>query len=257
MTENIEVHALTHPGALRPENEDTIAVGGWIAANALDKPKRFDWLADNPLLAVVADGMGGHAGGALASRTAVQHLQSRAEEIGSAEAARRALVSANAALYDMMSGGDAPGGMGTTVALLALTPALAVAANVGDSKIYRFDRADLVQLSTDDTPGPKLPNGRTAQITTPMMTQSLGGQKQFTGIEPHAGEEAPAPGSQYLLCSDGLSDLVGPDAIQARLAAQDGGAAVEALFRDAMAAGGRDNISIVLLRLPPGGAAGP
>ncbi len=261
MVEKLVVHALTHPGALRPANEDTIAVGDWTAANTLKQPKRFEFTVnqatDEPLLVAVADGMGGHGGGDVASYSAVAQVQRHLPNLSSAAGMARALESANAALYDMMREGEGPPGMGTTIAALALTPGGVVVGNVGDSRIYRFDGDSLVQLSTDDTPGPKLADGRTALHTSPIITQSLGGHPDFAGIEPHVAEEPPAPGVRYLLCSDGLTDLVGPEAILARLNVRDDAESVSALFSDAMAAGGRDNISIVLVRLLESGAAGP
>lgn len=257
MVEKVVVHALTHPGALRPGNEDSIAVGDWVSANTLERPKRFDRTVGDILLLTLADGMGGHGGGDIASHAAVTQMQRRLPELASAAGMAQALEAANAALYEMMRRGEGPRAMGTTIAALALTPETVVSGNVGDSRIYRFDGESLVQLSTDDTPGPKLPDGRTAQMTSPIITQSLGGQPDFAGITPHVEEEPPRSGVRYLLCSDGLTDLPGPDAIRTRLAAHEDDKAVEALFSEAMAQGGRDNISIILVRLLESGALWP
>jgi PPM family protein phosphatase len=116
--------------------------------------------------------------------------------------------------------------------------------NVGDSRVYGLGRGRLEQLSTDDTPGTKRADGRTAVHRSNLITQTLGG---FTPepIEPHLLPQA--PGAGWLICSDGLSDLVEEDEMAA-LIGDDDVASVSALFEAAMARGGRDNVSIVLLR---------
>jgi serine/threonine protein phosphatase PrpC len=138
-------------------------------------------------------------------------------------------------------------GMGTTVAGVSVRPSGLIVFNVGDSRVYRVEDGDLVQLSTDDTPGPKLADGRTAMVTTSQITQCLGGYDEM-GIVPHVLAEPMAEARRYLICSDGLSDLLAREAIEARLQADDR-ATVKALFDAAMDLGGRDNISIILLDL--------
>jgi len=246
----LTVHALTHRGAVRSGNEDTVAVGDWICANELSRPKAFTLALTQPLVAVVADGMGGHAAGEVASHTATAHVVAHGREVTTVADAERLLHEANRAVYDAMARGDGAPGMGTTLVGLVARPEVVVVFNLGDSRAYRHDaQAGLVQLSTDDTPGPKLADGRTAAVTTPMVTQSLGGQMAFEPVTPHAVAEALVPGRAYLLCSDGLSDLVGAERIAERLGAADDAAAVEGLFHDAMDAGGKDNISLLLVRV--------
>ena len=139
-------------------------------------------------------------------------------------------------------------GMGTTVAGVVVAPAGSLVFNVGDSRVYRIEDTALVQLSTDDTPGPKLADGRTAAITSHLITQSLGGVYEEAPIAPHLLAVPPAARERYLLCSDGLSDLLSRDEIEAELA-DDDRTSVAALFEAAMARGGRDNISILMLDL--------
>jgi protein phosphatase len=141
-------------------------------------------------------------------------------------------------------------GMGTTVAGLHVAPSGLAVFNVGDSRVYRIKPAGLVQLSTDDTPGPKLADGRTAAHTTALLTQSLGGWHEPDGIAPHVLAEPVERGGRYLICSDGLSDLLDPEAIAAHIG-DDDAVSISALFDAAMAAGGGDNVSIVLVRVRP------
>jgi serine/threonine protein phosphatase PrpC len=131
-----------------------------------------------------------------------------------------------------------------------------VAFNVGDSRIYRIGPTGLVQLSTDDRPGPKLPGGRTAMYQMSMLTQVLGGHPPEERIAPHVLSEPLADGARYLICSDGLSDLLEPAEIAALLDGH-GVASATALFEAAMARGGDDNISLLLVRVGCGARADP
>lgn len=248
------VHAVIHRGAVRPGNEDSLAIGDWIAANDLERPKRVALDLTAPRAVVVADGMGGHAGGDVASRLAVQYVQAGAAEVAGPEQAAALLHRANRRVYEAMQDGTGAPGMGTTLAAVVLHADRAVQFNVGDSRIYRMHPGgDLVQLSVDDTPGPKLADGRTAAETTPIVSQALGGQAAYTPVEPHAEADTPRDGTRYLLCTDGLTDLLSAGEIGEILARADGDEAdyrtVDRLFQAAMDRGGRDNIAIALVRL--------
>jgi PPM family protein phosphatase len=240
--------AFTHTGAVRTRNEDTVAVDDWVMSQSMDQPMTMQRIVQAPVVCLVADGLGGHAGGDVASRFVAECLAGRAAEAGDAAALADLLRAVDQALLAAMRERPALEGMGTTVAGLHVAPSGLAVFNVGDSRVYRIEPAGLVQLSTDDTPGPKLADGRTAAHTTALLTQSLGGWHDPNGIRPHVLTE-PAPG-RYLICSDGLSDLVDPEAIAAHIG-DDDVASVTALFEAAMAAGGGDNISIVLARVWP------
>jgi PPM family protein phosphatase len=240
--------AFTHVGAVRTRNEDTIAVDDWVMSQSMDQPMTLQRIIDRPIVCLVADGLGGHAGGDVASRFIAGCLAERAAEAVDAAALENLLCAVDRALFAMMRERPALHGMGTTVAGLHVAPAGLAVFNVGDSRVYRIERTGLTQLSTDDTPGPKLADGRTAAYTTALLTQSLGGWHDPDGIAPHVLSE-PAAG-RWLICSDGLTDLLAPDTIATHIE-DDDAASVTALFAAAMAAGGDDNISIVLARLRP------
>ena len=163
-----------------------------------------------PLIAVVADGMGGHAAGEVASRMAVERLARDAHRAVDEAGLTELLLDANAELFAAMHRQPACRGMGTTVAGIAVGPERVIAFNVGDSRVYRIDGEGLEQLSTDDTPGPKLADGRTAAMTSNLITQTLGGDYDEAEITPHLLSLPPAARERYLLCSDGLSDLLTP-----------------------------------------------
>jgi serine/threonine protein phosphatase PrpC len=240
--------AFTHVGAVRARNEDTIAVDDWLMSESMDAPLILQRIVLTPLVCLVADGLGGHAGGDVASQFVAEHLSARATAVTDAASLEGLLRAVDAALFDAMGKRPALDGMGSTVAGLHVAPSGLTVFNVGDSRVYRVEPAGLVQLSTDDTPGPKLADGRTAEYTMAVLTQSLGGWREPGGITPHLLSE-PAPG-RWLICSDGLTDLLEPAAIAAHIG-EDDAAAITALFDAAMAAGGHDNISIVLVRLRP------
>jgi len=245
---HLRATAFTHQGAVRAANEDCIAIGDWVTSEPMAAPLVLERATGAPLIAVVADGMGGHAAGEVASRIAAERLAALASRVGDEAGLANLLRDVNAELFEAMREQPRLRGMGTTVAGVSIAPAGTLVFNVGDSRVYRIAEGALEQLSTDDTPGPKLADGRTAAMTSHLITQSLGGAYEEVGIEPHLLSAPLAPRERYLLCSDGLSDLLTRDEIEAELAA-DNQSSVQALFEAAMARGGRDNISIIMLDL--------
>jgi serine/threonine protein phosphatase PrpC len=246
--------AFTHQGAVRASNEDTIAVGDWITNDPMAGPVVLEHTVTAPLICLVADGMGGHAAGEVASRIVAEHLARRAAQATDEAAIGRLLHGANDALFALMEERPAWYGMGTTVAGVAVAPTGVIVFNVGDSRVYRIEAGALVQLSTDDTLGPKLPDGRTAVYTSSIISQVLGGygpDQPWERIVAHVLSEPLVDGARCLICSDGLTDLLDPAAIEELLKGEDQASAA-ALFEAAMARGGDDNISLILLRLHQG-----
>lgn len=244
----------THQGAIRPGNEDTIAIGDWLESAPMDEPRVLERALDGPVVALVADGMGGHAAGDVSSRAAAEYLINQAARATDAAAVADLVREAHAEQFALMRERPALTGMGTTVAGIAIAPGGVIAFNVGDSRVYRVKDEGLVQLSTDDTPGPKLADGRTAATTTPIITQTLGGAGSLSPIDPHVLHEPLDEAARYLICSDGLTDLLEVDEIEAELE-EDDRASVRSLFEAAMARGGSDNVSVVLVRLQRGRTA--
>jgi len=229
------VTAFTHRGRLRPQNEDTIVVGDWVSVVDMAGPEQSRHDLSAPLVCAVADGMGGHNAGEVASRYAARRLAAEPEHLLDARAAAGTLQAIDTELYSAMAADDDLLGMGTTVVGLVLAPRL-VWFNVGDSRLYDFANGTLGQLSIDDSPpGPR----------SGLITQSLGGSVARTGILPHVGELDLAPGASFLLCSDGLTDMLDQETIADCLRLPDFDAVTE-LFDRAMRAGGADNISIVI-----------
>lgn len=252
MTRPVHLKAtlFTHQGAVREDNEDCVAVGDQVISRPMAAPVVLEREVDGPVMCLVADGMGGHAAGEVASREAAERLLEGAGRAVEELALGALLLATNARLFERMRAEPALDGMGTTVAGVVVLPAANLVFNVGDSRVYRVDAAGLEQLSTDDTPGPKLADGRTAAHASHLITQTLGGHCHDE-IVPHVLREPQEGSRRYLICSDGVSDLLSLLEIEALLG-DDAGGPVVALFEAAMARGGRDNISLVLLDLTPG-----
>ncbi|MFE5186196.1 PP2C family protein-serine/threonine phosphatase [Streptomyces sp. NPDC056628] len=241
----VAVSALSHPGLLRERNEDSLAVGPWtLCATVTESPQTLVFPLGTPVVVAVADGLGGHPGGDLASSLVVRRIAMLGPALGTEAAVRDALNACNRAVYQA-AGGDEPTeltGMGTTVAGVVVREDSVLVFNVGDSQVLAADGDGLRQVSVDDNP--PHPPGR----TTSVVTQCLGGSPTFREIHPHISTEPLAAGTRYVVCSDGLTDPVPPDTVAAILREHDDGRAAFELWRAAIEAGGPDNITVAVLR---------
>lgn len=239
----VRVTAMTHRGAVRPGNEDSLVVGALTVTGAdMAAPAVIELPLSAPLVIAVADGMGGHAAGEIASAHVATGLSRAA--LGDAAAITSVLRHLDTQLRDRARSEPGLASMGTTVAGVALGAACGFWFGVGDSRVYREEAGFLSLLSTDD----RAPGGA--------LSQCLGG----TGgsAEPAVEVIEGQCHRRLLLCSDGLSDLVGIEAMEALLAKPGGSVrAVKALWVAAMNASGRDNISIVLVEVPTDGPSVP
>ena len=209
----------------------------------------------------VADGLGGHQGGEVASAAAVEPLAALdgrgfADPAEAAEALAGAIAEANSAILDRAAGDPGLWGMGTTVTAAAVTTGDQLQlAHVGDSRAYLLRDGTLDQVTTDHTVvGELVRRGR----LTPAQAAIHPERSILTravGLDPRVPVDTPdplelQPGDQVLLCSDGLTEAVPDTRIAELLAAGgDGDAACRSLIDAANAAGGPDNITVVLLRV--------
>ena len=237
--------AATHPGKVRVDNEDAFVA--------------------EPMVFAVADGMGGHQAGEVASAIAADTMRDRlsggAASVGVVIAA---VVEANAAIFQGAHTNPGQRGMGTTLtALAALTsptgPTRLVLANVGDSRTYLYRGGRLRRATVDHSYVQELVN--TGHITEyearshprrNIVTRALGIEptvKVDTWVVPLA------LGDRFVLCSDGLVDEVADDEIAQLLSANaQPQAAAEALVAAANANGGRDNVTVVVVDVLDGEA---
>jgi PPM family protein phosphatase len=229
--------AATDTGQVRDLNEDAVYV--------------------DSALAVVADGMGGHAAGEVAATLAIETIRERFAADSTVDGLNRAIEEANRAVLDDARANPERWGMGTTVIAVGLThddsgvvfPTLF---NVGDSRVYQLRDGALRQLSEDHsvaeewvrmgrlTPEEALTHPRRHQLT-----RALGIEGE---LEIDVRSVAAMPGDRLLLCSDGLSNELSPELL-AQLACADEPLeqVVENLVAAARDAGGHDNISAIVV----------
>jgi serine/threonine protein phosphatase PrpC len=244
---------LTHNGGQRSSNEDAVVVGSSTFTSVSSSrphtvlvPAR----AHEPVVVAVADGLGGHQAGEVAAARVVHQL---AREGGSAR--MKSPEDVSAVLRTLSEELAADGrqhpeqqDMGTTVVGLLVSLEQIVWFNVGDSRAYVLSGGYLGQMSVDDTPAAIFAEAGESPEPTSVVTQSIGPSSPMPSA--HTGVEIFSAENAYLLCSDGLSDLLKADEIECILAdyANKDQTAVKALWAAAMNAGGRDNITIVLIR---------
>lgn len=247
-----EFCSVTDQGRTRGNNEDAVRV-----------------LPDLGL-AILADGMGGYNAGEVASGMATSHIGdelgrwlAEAGRLASVRELRRALelcvANANHAVFEAAQSHLQYAGMGTTLVVGIFHPQRLLVGHIGDSRAYRLREGELVQISRDHS---LMQEQLDAGLITPAEAAVSGQRNLVTralGVEPsvqlEVNEHAVQAGDCYLLCSDGLSDMV-DDATIADLLQSDTPLAerAQALVAQANANGGRDNISVVLAQAGAGGA---
>jgi serine/threonine protein phosphatase PrpC len=239
----------TDVGCVRETNEDSISVVR----------------AEGALLAVVADGMGGHASGEVASRIAVDAIARgfASDATDPRQSLVRAVQDANRAIYDAAASDAALDGMGTTCTAVLVRDGLAYCAHVGDSRLYLVRDGELFLMTEDHSAVNELVRRREISREDArghpdrnVIIRALGSRRE---IDVAAWPQAFSvrDGDRFLLCSDGLYDLVSEAQLlesAATAAPQDG---CERLVAAARARGGHDNISVAIVALESAPAAEP
>jgi len=232
--------AATHTGLVRLRNEDSYGFAGLSDAVAngevISRTVRKEGC-----LVVVADGLGGHPYGHVASRIAVRSLLDSAP--GSSSELIQGVHAANRHVVEGMFEDSRLMGMGTTIAaVLFLQEGISVV-NVGDSSVFEFAAGRLEKLSTDDIPND---SGGSLGMPTAIVTQTLGGGRTLTAVTPHLFEDRLTGRRQFLVCSDGLTNFVHREEIVTILRGASGVDAVHALIDRTLEAGAPDNVTIVI-----------
>jgi protein phosphatase len=250
------ITGLTDPGRMREQNEDSIA------------------MTPEAGLVVVADGMGGHRAGEVASRLAVEAIQRHIVDTlteaetggnGSIEVAlvRDAIQRANQAIYAHARENPEYAGMGSTVVVTLFYGDKLCVGHVGDSRLYRFRDTILEQITEDHSVVQELVNRGlvTAEearqsISKNLVTRALGVDPD---VEADISEHDVYDDDVYLLCSDGLNDVLADGDIEMMLTEH--GRNIEITARQmvdtANERGGPDNISVILVRAHRGFARNP
>lgn len=252
LSSKIELVNVSDTGQKRPHNEDS----------AITDPVTG--------LAVVADGMGGYKAGEVASAIAAKaildtvrgDIQAARNHPGDPESelslegtlVRDSIVAANRHIFK--TAGEVPQcqGMGTTVVVVLFYNNRVTVAHVGDSRVYRLRNDDLAQITNDHSLVQELidrgfftPEEAEANTPKNLVTRALGIDET---VEVDVTEEAAQTGDIYLLCSDGLNDMVDDEEIRLTLSKYSANLveAAHELVRLANESGGKDNISVVLAR---------
>jgi PPM family protein phosphatase len=208
-----------------------------------------------PHLLVVADGMGGHAGGDVASSLAVGTLADLdGEALGSTDAQTRLaerLRTTNTTLQERVRDEPDLAGMGTTVTALLRAGSRLILAHIGDSRAYLLRGGELVKVTTDHTYVQSLVDaGRISEEEAENHPQRNVVMRVLTGEhgdEPDLSVREGRPGDRWLLCSDGLSGFVSHDTLHDTLAAGDDPATTaENLVRLALRSGAPDNVTVIV-----------
>lgn len=235
--------AVSHVGKIRSNNQDS----GYAGAH----------------LFVVADGMGGHAGGDVASALAVKHVTSVDRTFSSASEAEvalhGALIAANTVLAETVFDHSELTGMGTTVSGFVLVGSELAIAHIGDSRIYRFRAGQLTQITSDHTFVQRLVDSGRITVEEAavhprrsVLMRVLGDVDAIPEIDTMI--ERGEPGDRWMLCSDGLSSYVAEDRIVAALALdEDAEAVADRLIKESLDHGAPDNVTVVVVDIDGSG----
>ena len=233
IAEKITIASLSDTGKQRPHNEDSILCDGDTG------------------VVILADGLGGHNAGEVASAMAVaitheqileglnnigaNHLDKNTGLTAVSRVVKQAVTRANSDIYDRAQKHIECLGMGTTIVVCVFHDRLVTAAHVGDSRLYRKRGKNFTQLTKD-------------HFTWGWLDRAVGVEEN---VLVDVMEEAARPNDVYLLCSDGLTDMVEDEEIHSTLTVHntDPTQTTRELVRKANENGGKDNISVILVKV--------
>lgn len=237
--------ASSHVGLLRTGNEDSGYSG--------------------PRLLAVADGMGGHAAGEVASAVTIARIAALDEDAPGGDllaALSEAATEANGTLREMVAANTSLNGMGTTLTALLFSEARIGVLHIGDSRCYLLRDGELTQITRDDTlvqslidEGRITPEEANTHPQRSLITRALDGR---TDVDFDLSVREARAGDRYLLCTDGLTGPVGRLAtLHEALSADTPGDAVQRLVELALRGGGPDNVTVVVADVLEGAQADP
>ncbi len=236
--------AMTDIGRRRKVNQDYVY--------ASDRP-----VGNLPNLYIVADGMGGHKAGELASSYAVQKMVEGADRCLDTKPAlifQKSVMYANYKLFEKSMEKEEYQGMGTTLVALTVSGGEAVAVNIGDSRLYEISRMGIRQISQDHSLVAELvrrgelnPRDARTHPDKNIITRALGIQEE---VEVDLFLFQVEQGNRYLLCSDGLSNMVEDEQLCRLIREEENLYDSSAkLILEANRNGGADNIAVVLVEI--------
>lgn len=256
MTYTIEAACGCSIGKIRANNEDNFYFDGRclpVENRGMKRPVFLRKQLEKIFCCGIFDGMGGEDHGEVAAFTAAQTMKTEAKRleeyiIPEKQFLENACDAMNQAVFDAAQnlGTDR---MGSTAVLALFSPRQVYICNLGDSRAYRLRSGEFLQLSKDHTDREILKErGITDQ--RPRLTQHLGLNPEEIRIEPSIAKGELRTGDWYLLCSDGLTDMLSNFEISDLMhRSADAEACANALIRAALDKGGRDNITVVVCRI--------
>jgi len=250
---DITVSVASDIGCQRTNNEDA-------ARSVL--PGDPDVRRRKGVLVVVADGMGGHSAGEVASHLAVDVIHRAYYDDGGGPTLADALLRANEAIYEMAQRDRALAGMGTTCTALVVRGGQAECAHVGDTRLYLVRQDQIYRMTEDHSEVRSLVAHGLLSAEEAQHHAERNVILRALGTHPTVDVSTwnePFPiraGDRFVLSSDGLHDLVEDEEIKALALAEQGQAACEAMVALAKSRGGRDNITVALVNIAPPGGSG-
>ncbi len=219
-------------GLVRGNNEDSVYAG--------------------PRLLAIADGMGGHAAGEVASKIVISTLESLDDDrsvVDLIAALRESVREANSRISEAVEANAELDGMGTTLTALRFVGSKVGLVHVGDSRAYLLRGDRLSQITHDDTyvqylvdSGKLTPDEAKDHPRRSVILRTLNGGE----VQPDVSIREARAGDRYLLCTDGLTDVVSPDTIAETLRAPDPQEAADRLVELALRGGGPDNVTVIV-----------
>lgn len=227
----------TDTGRQRDHNEDAFAIEPGLG------------------IALLADGMGGHNAGEVASEMAIATtlaILSQTQGLSAQDRLETAIQASHAGIREKAASSNRYQGMGTTLVAVVLDSATLAVGHVGDSRLYRLRKGELELLTRDHSllqefidKGLYTPEEARQKVARNILTQALGLEE---AVRIDIGEFPLQAGDRYLLCSDGLHEMVSDNEISALLGrAQPLPEVCNTLIELANAKGGKDNITVVII----------
>ncbi|MBV9241324.1 MAG: Stp1/IreP family PP2C-type Ser/Thr phosphatase [Acidobacteria bacterium] len=247
----------TDPGCVRDSNEDS---GRHV------NPYDLETLASRGRLTIVCDGMGGHASGEVASQIAVEainELYYSNRDLDPQAALRWAIEQANCEIYETSLTDESYAGMGTTLVAMVILGDKAFSAHVGDSRLYRMRGQKLELLTMDHSQVMEMVQQGIITMEQARNHDDKNVILRAVGTNPEVEVDVSAmfaiePGDTFLLCSDGLNDMLEDAEIEAILASEsDEYLACQQLIEAAKQSGGHDNVTVGVVNVSAKIAAPP
>ena len=240
----IKYSCISHVGMCRSKNQDNYICDGQykdIEVLSMNKSLIGETVSDKPSLFGVFDGMGGEDCGEVAALIAAQSAAETELNKKSMEVLIEYCKNANQQICQYADANDIDS-MGTTAAMLVFSGKSVVLCNIGDSKVFLISNDEMEQISHDHVIG-------VSYYIKPLLSQNLGIPPEEMIIEPYVAVGENNIGDRYLICSDGLTDMLKEDEIQDIIEHTSFENCVDKLLQRALLHGGKDNITIILLEV--------